>query len=274
MTPGIRRAYAENIYGQLHYRIAAPPAPPTRPPLLLLHQTPRSGWELEPIMPALGVDRVVIAPDTPGYGASDPPPEPVGVEAFARAMIRLMDDLQAAGTIAPGPFDVLGYHTGSVTATQMARAWPERIRRIIPIGLAAFDQEERAEKLANIDVFPVPRANDLTHVTRLWDLMQTLFDPRTSAQWRHRALAESLMTGVRLPWGFEAVFSYDFQAAMAEVEQPVMVINLEDDLYETTKLNAHRYPNGRRVDLDGVAHGVMTLETDRMVALIRGFLDE
>ncbi len=274
MTTGIRRAFADNLYGQLHYRIAGEAGPSGRPPLLCLHQTPRSSWEWQPIMPGLARDRIVLAPDTPGYGDSDPPPHPVGIEDFGRAMIRFMDDLQASGVAPAGPFDIIGYHTGSVTATHLAAAYPDRVRRIITIGLAAYDAPTRQARLDAIDRFPIPQANDLSHVTRLWDLMETMVDARAGPAWRHAALAEALTTGDRLPWGFEAVYRFDFHAAMAEVRQPVLVINLEDDLHRVTLENAGRYPHSRRVDVMGAAHGILELETDRMVALIRDFLDD
>lgn len=273
MTPTIRRAYVDNLYGQLHYRIAGAPAASTHPPLLCLHQTPQSGWEWEPIIPALAVDRVVLAPDTPGYGSSDPAPGPVEIEDFGRAMIRFMDDMQAAGLAPAGPFDIIGYHTGSVTATHLAAAYPDRVRRIITIGLAAYDTPAREAKLEKIGDFPIPRANDLSHVTTLWDLMGTMVDARAGPAWRHRQLAESLRTGERLPRGFEAVYRFDFHAAMAKVEQPVLVINLEDDLHQVTMANADRYANGRRVDVMGAAHGVFEIEPDRMASIVREFLD-
>ena len=49
--------------------------------------------------------------------------------------------------IAPGPFDVMGYHTGSITATEMARRDPQRVRRCVVFGLAAYPEDVRAERL-------------------------------------------------------------------------------------------------------------------------------
>jgi pimeloyl-ACP methyl ester carboxylesterase len=271
--PAIRRGYVDNIYGQLHYRIAKPDGAPKYPPLLCLHQTPQAGWEWEPLITRLARDRVVLAPDTPGYGSSDAPPEPVYIEDFARCMIRFMDDMQAQGEIGAGPFDVIGYHTGSITATQLARAYPDRVRRIVPIGLACYDAPARAAKLANIGVFPVPKANDLSHVTQLWDLTGTMVDPRASPEWRHQQLAQSLTTGKRLPWGFIAVYRFDFMAAMAQVQQPVLIINLEDDLRAVTSANAWRYANGTEVKIDAASHGILTLEPDRMAKIVGDFLN-
>ena len=38
-------------------------------------------------MPALADGRIVIAPDTPGYGASDAPPAPATMEEHAAALL-------------------------------------------------------------------------------------------------------------------------------------------------------------------------------------------
>ena len=36
-------------------------------------------------MAELGTDRLVVAPDPPGYGASDPPPKPLSIANYAAA---------------------------------------------------------------------------------------------------------------------------------------------------------------------------------------------
>jgi pimeloyl-ACP methyl ester carboxylesterase len=265
----VKRAYIDNIYGQLHYRIAEPAGKPTRPPLLLLHQTPKSGWEYEPIMPGLAADRVVIAPDTPGYGASDPPPAPVTIGDYAAAFARLMDDLGMDGA----PFDVMGTHTGSVTATQMAVAYPGRVRKIILLGLPAYDAKARKTKLENLGNYPRPKAG-LSHIESIWTVMAGLADPRATPEWRHGSLVENLRSGARMPWGYAAVYKYDLIENLAQVTQPAMVINPEDDLSHITPKASALLKNGRRVDLPGVKHGLFALDTEKIVALVRDFLDE
>ncbi|MFD2137115.1 hypothetical protein ACFSLT_21780 [Novosphingobium resinovorum] len=52
--------------------------------------------------------------------------------------------------IPAGQFDVMGFHTGSIIATQLARSLPERVRRAVVFGLAAFPAEQREAKLANL----------------------------------------------------------------------------------------------------------------------------
>ena len=168
----------------------------------------------------------------------------------------------------------MGMHTGSVTATEMCRSLPGRVRKAVLFGLAAYPAEVRAEKLLQLRTnFPVP-GNDLTHIERLWAIIGRLSDPRIGAEERHVRMAESLRLGSRLPWGYIAVYRYDFLGAMPGVTQPVLVVNPEDDLWAVTRQTSERIPRARRLDMPGVAHGVLSIERDRVVGAIDSFLRE
>lgn len=276
----IKRGYLDSRHGQLHYRIVEGVPGITggeaiaggKPPLLCLHQTPSHGGDWEPVMPVLARGRTVIAIDTPGYGMSDAPPAPIRIEDFAEIMAQAMADLAARGVVPAGPFDVIGFHTGSITATQLARSLPERVRRVVVFGLAAYPEDIRKAKLANLlNAFPPPGA-DLAHIEKLWAIIGQLSDPRISYEERHVSMAECLRLGARMPWGYDAVYRFDFLGAMAEVGQPVLVFNPEDDLWAVTRDTSGTFRNGRRIDMPGVRHGVLQLERDRVVAEIEAFL--
>lgn len=271
MTGIIRKGYADGPYGQLHYRLAGTGE---GTPILCLHQTPSSSEDWVPIMSALSPGRCVVALDTPGYGMSDAPPAPADIADFAAIAERFMADLAAWGTIPSGPFDVMGFHTGSLIATELARSHPGRVRRVVLFGLAAYPADVRAAKLANLrNAFPVPDAS-LAHIEKLWAIIGTLSDPRIPHEERHISMAECLRLGARMPWGYIAVYRYDFLAAMAQVTHDVLVMNPQDDLWEVTRSTSHLFRNGRRVDLEGVGHGVLKLETGKVVAAIDAFLGE
>lgn len=268
----IIKAYAPSRHGQLHYRITAPQAAPAAPPLLCLHQTPGNGGDWAAVLPALGSKRVVVAVDTPGYGMSDAPPAPISIEDFGEIMAQLMQDLAAAGTVPAGPFDVMGFHTGSLIATELAKTFPDRVRRAVLFGLAAYPADKREAKLAGLLTNFPPPADNLVHIEKLWAIISQLSDPRMTAEERHVSMAECLRLGARMPWGYISVYRYDFLGAMIQVSQPVLVMNPEDDLWEVTSATAHLFPNGRRHDMRGVKHGVLKLEHDRVIAEIEGFL--
>lgn len=85
-TKTVRRTFIDGPYGQIHCCVAVPQAA-TRAPLVCLDISPKSSMSFAAAQPFLARDRLVIAPDYPGHGESDPPPaEPeVTIEDFARA---------------------------------------------------------------------------------------------------------------------------------------------------------------------------------------------
>src|SRR5277367_2311 len=95
-------------------------------PLLLLHMSPRSGamWEL--LQEKL--ERPSHAPDRLGYGFSDAPPWALSLEQYAQSTV---DGLKAAGMA--GPIDLLGVHTGSIEAIEIAHQLGAQVRRVIAV---------------------------------------------------------------------------------------------------------------------------------------------
>src|SRR5947209_15055690 len=83
-------------------------------PVVLLHQTPRSGDEYRDVMPLLAQRGLeAIALDTPGFGDSAPLPGPPSIEAWAKAIDRALDALDVERAI------LVGHHTGGVIAVEM-----------------------------------------------------------------------------------------------------------------------------------------------------------
>ncbi len=84
----------------------------------------------------MGRDRYTLAPDTPGYGGSDGPSAPPEIADYARAFIRFLDEMKLKRV------DLMGYHTGSMTAIELARRFPQRVRKIVMISAPIFTPEE------------------------------------------------------------------------------------------------------------------------------------
>ncbi len=68
----------------------------------------------EPLLAHMGTDRLALAPDTPGYGLSDPPPAPLSIPDYAAALGDAVDALDL------GEIDLMGAHTGSRIAVEFA----------------------------------------------------------------------------------------------------------------------------------------------------------
>jgi pimeloyl-ACP methyl ester carboxylesterase len=264
----VTRAYVAGRYGLVHYRMIRAIGPEVAPPLLCLHQTPSNGFEWMPILPLLARGRVVIAPDTPGYGMSDAPPEPASIEDLAGVMGEVM-----TGLVGDRPFDIMGAHTGSILAAELAVSLGARVRRLVLFGLAAYEAGERAKRLAAVrEKFPRPGA-DLRHIEQLWAIFGKLGDARMTIEQRHVAMAECLRLGERMPWGYYGVYRYDFLAALRAIVQPALVINPQDDLWDVTHATAPLLRNGRLWALPGKAHGFLYFDAPMVAQEINAFLD-
>ncbi len=271
----LRKAYVEGPYGQIHYRYVKPDEP-KHIPLLCLHLTPMSGavysnWILE-----MGKDRWAIAPDTPGYGSSDPPPQPVHIPDFAAAMIQLMDQLGI------DQFDVMGYHTGSMTSTELARSYPDRIRKVVMISAPLFTQEE-------LDTYRQSWYGDVnsrggehhTFSTALTELAGRHVGGQKTG-WRNvgsderygEIMLEWLRSYRTEHWGHEAAFAYDLSVHLPHVKQPVLVLCPEDDLWVHTHRITPYLKTGRLHELPGWTHGAMDIHTAEMADIVKTFLDQ
>ena len=92
---------------------------------MCFHASPLSGQSYEHFLEIIGQDRLAIAPDTPGYGMSDAPDQPINISDYAAAMVHLLDKLGITET------DLMGYATGSFIAAELARQRPDMVRRIL-----------------------------------------------------------------------------------------------------------------------------------------------
>src|ERR1700733_6300043 len=141
----IRRIYPTR-FAQLHLRSHDGRGVP----VVLLHMSPRSGAMWEAFQEKF--ERPTHAPDRLGYGFSDPPPWALSLEQYAQATI---DGLQAAGM--QGPIDLLGVHTGSIEAIEIAHQLGSQVRRVLVVGMPLFTAEEQQRQLEKYSEQPLNR---------------------------------------------------------------------------------------------------------------------
>ena len=128
----IKRAFLDTPDGQIHYVVAG-----AGEPILLLHQTPTSSDEYADVIPILARTNLVVAMDTMGYGDSDTPPRQYFIEDYARTVPLLLDQLGIQRVT------LVGHHTGSFIAAEVAASYPERIDRLVLSGFFNMDAAER-----------------------------------------------------------------------------------------------------------------------------------
>lgn len=266
-TPGVRKAYADGPFGQIHYRYAGDKNS-TEVPLMCLHASPLSGILYDQWLAEIGKDRFTVAPDTPGYGGSDTPAEPPLIGDLADAMIGFMD------SIGLQTVDVMGYHTGSFTSADLAMRYPDRIRKVVMISAPIFDQAIIDEYSGRI-YDPPPKFADVLASTAksIRENGRDMFRDMTDERYEDVSI-ERLRHFRTGNWGFRAAFAYDLTAALPEIDHPILVLNPEDDLWEQTPSAKPFLKNGRIHDLPGWTHGHLDAHTEEMAEIVRAFLAE
>jgi hypothetical protein len=162
---------------RVHYRRTG-----SGPPVLLIHQSPRSSAEYTALMADWAPHFTCLAPDTPGFGESAPLPMPTPhVNDYADAVIAFMDamDLPQAGAY--------GTHSGAITLITAAKRAAHRFSAIAANGYAVWTDAERADFGANYTppFVPLPYGE---HLTWVWHRIreQSWFFPWYAADDAHR----------------------------------------------------------------------------------------
>jgi pimeloyl-ACP methyl ester carboxylesterase len=170
-TARIRRGFADLEHGQVHIRRAGEG---TTTPLVMIHQSPGSSKQLEPLMRALAArGRPSLAPDTAGNGDSEPlalaQPE---IPDLARAALAAVQARHA------GPFHLYGSHTGASVAMEIALARPDLVRTLTIDGMGLYTAGLQSEVLDRYAREIRPDA-EATHLMKVWHFCrdQHLFWP-------------------------------------------------------------------------------------------------
>jgi pimeloyl-ACP methyl ester carboxylesterase len=237
----VRRAFQETPEGAIHYATAG-----EGPPVLLLHQTPRSWDEYRDVIPILARERRVIAMDTIGYGDSYKPARRCGIDDYARGAIALLDALGIGATA------VVGHHTGAVIAIELAAAYPEHVERLVVSASPWLDAAAREARKGKTIVDHVEEKRDGTHVAELWQQRQRFY-PRDRPDLLHRFVADALKAGEKLREGHEACSNYRMEERVGLVRCPTLVTCGTADPFSYPKMDivARHIPGSRIEPIQG-----------------------
>lgn len=229
----MKRGYAGTPEGQIHFYTHGRGAP-----LLLLHATPRSAASYQPLMRLLGARFRCIAADTLGFGNSDPLPPGARMEDLARSMAHLLDALEVPRA------HVLGFHQGNKIAAALAANHPERVGRVVLLGMThslVVPQRERNKAIMAIVrkyMGNYRESADGTHLLRNWaadyqSLAGIWWDPAvmtgrriTEAALRTQELRMLEMIQCRrsIKPGYAMNLAFDFAATVRRIKAPTLVI--------------------------------------------------
>lgn len=216
------KGYAPCSLGQLHYRMVGEGE---GIPFLLIHQTPVGFSEFVDVQPALArAGRRSIAPDSPGYGFSDPPAGPITVADLADNLVSLCDHLRVASVI------IAGHHTGAAIAASFAARHPSRTAAVVLHGAPFYTAAERAARLARLASATLTLQSDGSHLVRIFQAIgaHAGIDPQSLASITWASLG-TLLAGPRSPV-YQATFSNDMSADLTTLRAPTLVLTDSNDV--------------------------------------------
>ena len=262
----IYRRYIDLDRRQVHLRIGEPGAPTDKRPLLCFHLSPVSGVIYDNWIPEMARDRICIAPDTPGYGMSDPPAEQPTIADYAATMGQVADQLGF------DTYDVMGYHTGSKISVELALQRPDAVKHLVLVSAPVYTDEELAAQYAAMGELRTPQP-DGSHLLEIWSANWGWRGPEQTPEDIMKTFADMCRGGERGPWGHRAAFSYTYPDKLPGVDQPIIVLNTADDLQTYTSRVAPLLKNGRVIDLPEWGHGFLDYHTTETAEMVRAFLD-
>ena len=224
----LRRGYADGPFGQVHFHDGGEGRP-----LILLHQAPLDGRQFEAVAPLLAIRGFrAIAIDLPGCGESDAPDAAPTILDYAEAVPAVMDRLGLAVC------DVLGHHTGSLVATEVALAYPSRVGRLILNGPVPLSDAERSAFLQDVEVrekgFTVQE--DGSHLSTLFAGRAAYVGGSVPLERVNQYILWTLSGRAPFWWGHHAAFTYDHEPRLLRITHPTLILtNTGDAIFEQAK---------------------------------------
>jgi pimeloyl-ACP methyl ester carboxylesterase len=256
----IRRIYPTR-FGQLHLRSHEGKGVP----LVLLHMSPRSGAMWEELQERL--ERPTHAPDRLGYGFSDAPPWALSLEQYAQSTV---DGLKAAGMA--GPIDLLGVHTGSIEAIEIAHQLGSQVRRLAVVGMPLFTAEEQQRQLEKYSEQPLQPLSEGGHVLGAWRGGFAFREPPFDLADTHSRFVEHVLAA-NPGAAFRAACGYSVDKNLKTLKTPMTVFAPHDDIIEQTRrVKPLLKATAEYVDLPDLGVDLFHRALDRMVTLLNRHL--
>ena len=260
------RAYFECRYGQLHVHNTMPPGGgfDEGAPLLCLHQSPASGRVFKQFTRLMGGTRSVYCPDTPGFGESDAPPDLPSIADYAAAIGDFLDTMRLRQV------DILGYHTGTAIATELALARPKVVRRLVLVAVPALTTAAR--EAFKQSPWPVQPKEDGSHLATEWQRSVQWRGPGVTLELLAQSFAEKLYNGEAAWWGANAVMNWPADERLPLIKQPTLVLRPKDDLWDATARAQQLLRGARCVDLPDYGHGLFEVAPEVVATEVATFL--
>ncbi len=246
----IRFSYLDTEFGQIHARCVG-----EGDPVVLLHLTPGSGAQFDPILPVLAEQGYQAwALDALGNGRSAPLPSGYSFEMAAAALGQAIDD---AGLRS---IKLVGGHMTAQMAVELVVTRPQLATHLVIDGLPLWDRETRERIIGLFDnTAPNPDESG-THILEAWRRSLNLhraWNPKlvldtTGNRRVVRALLDSLEQGLDMELGANAFLNYDVHPQLAKLSLPTLVTAATDDtLFDQHEATLGAIPGARSHEFTG-----------------------
>jgi pimeloyl-ACP methyl ester carboxylesterase len=213
---------------------------------------------MEPLMDLLCSHFTVVAPDTPGYGYSDPlPARPQQIADYLPCLHALITSFTSE------PVFMYGTATGAQLAIGYSLQYAHKIRYLFLDNCAHFEEEERESLLKNYFPDFTPAA-DGSHLQKLWQHLcdSCLYFPWYQQDEEHRiatelppaAVLQSMMNdylhaGVHYADGYKAAFGQEHKKYLQQLRCPATLFQwLGSPLRQyAARITAAGFNNGLRI---------------------------
>lgn len=258
-----RRGYFDAPTGQVHYRAAGAGGRP----LLLLHQSPISGCQFDAVLPRLAARGFhAVAPDMPGFGMSDPAPEPLTLAAYASCVPASLAHLGWSRCA------LVGHHTGAVIGALHASAAPASVEALVLNGFPLLTDAERAH-FATFYFGPKTPERDGSHLLRAWENRLRSTPGWTDLALMHRYTVEGLVSGATNWKAFPLIVGADLTGLLRSIAVPTLLLtNTGEDLYEATRRAHAVRPDFAYAELAGGTHDIVDEQPEAWTAAVAAFL--
>ena len=216
----MKRAYDETPEGQIRYITEG-----AGDAILLLHGTPMSSEEFAGMVPILGKHYRAVAMDTLGYGMSDKSPKRYTIEEYTRNTVKFMDALGIEKT------SIVGHLTGAAIAGELAASHPDRVDKLVLLGMSLYSPEERKMFMTNPHFTePMAVTEDGSFLLKLWETNRT-GAPDMLMDTVYKMTLANLLAGPPLHDAHLAAFEYDKALRLPLIKAPTLVISGDKDMF-------------------------------------------
>jgi len=228
----IKKGYVSTSFGQVHYRVCG-----NGKPIVLLHPSPRSSVIFEKLMLTLGENCQVFAPDTLGFGYSDPLPQKFNFYDLADSIYEFVKYLSL------NEITIFGLHTGNKIASAIGYKNYDCIKNIILCGMShslILDKNLRKSQIYKIvnknfekDIYGNRWKKTYELISNSW-WSKKILDNKNLKIKDFQVAQNETVDFINSRESYDLIYNenyiFDFEKAVKNITVPVLIIELISDI--------------------------------------------